>query len=152
MMPPTSSNSDSITYTLFGPGGTYINGTFPLSSFSEGGSSNYISGGPPPTSSNWSGLSFTKPRDTNSVPFLQALAGNYLKGGIEIKVYNSGTGTLLNSIKLTNFYVTSVQLSTSTSTELSESISVSGGILGFKDWVNNLGFSIDLTNGALGPY
>ncbi len=152
LMPPVNTG-DSLTYTLSGPGSYFINGTYPMYAFSEGGSAGYFPGGPPPTQTNWFDLAFTKPRDINSVPFLNSLAGHSLKGQIEIKIYESGASTPYYSIKLSNFYVTSVSLGTSTAASgLSENVSLSGLTLGFKDWVNNISFSVNLDTGALGSY
>ncbi len=151
-IPPVNSG-DSITYTLTGLGNYFIDGTYPMSAVSTGGSAAHSPGGPPPTSGNWSDLNLSKPRDINSVPFLNALADISSKGMIEMMIFESGASTPYYSIKLTDFYVTSVSLGTSTiNSGLSENISLLGNTLGFKDWVNNISFSINLDTGIIGTY
>ena len=73
-------------------------------------------------------------------------------GGIEFKMYAAGATTPYYSVKLSNWKVSSVQQGLSVGGPLTEQISFSSDNIGFKDWINNLGFSFNTVTNVIGPY
>jgi hypothetical protein len=136
-----------ITYTFFGPN-NFVQGSFELLSMSYGGSN---SGGGV-TTTNIQDVNISKVQDINSVNFFSTMISGQMVGGIEFKMYAAGATTPYYSVKLTNWKVSSVQQGLSIGSELTEQISFSPGTIGFKDWINNLSFSFNLTTSVIGPY
>lgn len=64
----------------------------------------------------------------------------------------SGLITPFYSVKLSNFKVVAVSTGVSVGTEILESISLEPGIIAFRDWTNNNGFSYNLDTKVIGPY
>jgi type VI protein secretion system component Hcp len=144
----SGSAGDSITYTLFGPGNVlFVAGTYKVFAMSFGGSNTGT-----PFSANIQDVSFTKPKDINSIGFLNSMITGSMSGGIEFKIFVAGQTTPYYSIKLTNWTVSSVQQGTQSGGVFIESISAFPTTIGFKDWTNNLSFSYNLTTKVIGTY
>jgi len=139
-------SGDSITYSFFGPN-SFEQGIFKVIAISFGGSNLG-----PTTGVNLQDVSFAKPQDINSVNFLKEMILSALNGGIEFKIYKSGEPTPYYSVKLSNFYISSVSQAAYVGGETSENVSISYEIIGFKDWINDNGFSYNLQTNVIGPY
>ena len=143
------SSGDSITYAISGPGNPlFASGNYNVVSMSFGGSNS----GSPGYVAYIQDVSFTKNKDINTIGFLNSMIGGTLLGMIEFKIYVPGQATPYYSIKLTNWRVSSAQQGTGSGGVFTESISASPGIIGFKDWTNNLSFSFNLSTKVIGTY
>lgn len=126
---------DSITYTISNSSGGMVVGTFDAVQMNHTGSS--PSGGAPTMNA----ITLSKYYDANTVPFKKILAVQATNPTIEIKVYTPGTGTLYYSVKLTNWHVTQEDFSVSSlNGKMLENYTLTGPIIGFKDWINNQSF------------
>jgi type VI protein secretion system component Hcp len=67
-------------------------------------------------------------------------------------MYVPGQPTPYYSVKLSNWKVSSMSQSLSIGGELYEAISLSPETIGFKDWINDLGFSYNIATNTIGPY
>ena len=144
----SGSGSDSITYTISGPGNTFfVSGSYKVTAMSFGGSNTST-----PSNPYIQDVSFTKNKDINSIGFLNSMIAGTVNASIEFKIFVPGQTTPYYSIKLTNWRASSAQQSTGSGSVITESISVSPVIIGFKDWTNNLSFSYNLSTKVLGAY
>jgi len=75
-----------------------------------------------------------------------------MNGCIEFKMYALGQTTPYYSVKLSNWKVASVHQSVSSGGQLIESISLTFENIGFKDWINNSGFTFNLVTKVILPY
>lgn len=142
----SGTTTESITYTFFGPN-SFGQGTFDLIAMSYGGS-NFGN----INNANLQDVNISKLQDINSVNFFKEMISGSMNGGIEFKMYAPGQTTPYYSVKLTNWKVSSVQQSLSTGGEIYESISFTFENIGFKDWINNSGFTFNLVTKVIGPY
>lgn len=142
----STTNDDSITYTFFGPH-PFVQGVYKVNAMSYGGSNFGTI-----LNANIQDVSFTKNQDPNSVNFFKEMISGTLIGGIEFKMYVAGSSTPYYSVKLSNWKISSVSQSVGTGGTLNESVSLSTQNIGFKDWVNNIGFTYNLINHTIGPY
>ncbi len=143
-----TANTDSLTYTITGATGGFVNGTFKIAALSNGISS---SG----TTSNFQDVSIVKSLDINSIPFTKAVAATSPLPGmvIEIKAYVPGASTPYYSIKLSNNQISSYSVGISTNGfGLAEQITINPIIYGYKDWINNVSFSYNISNKQVGTY
>ncbi len=144
----TTANTDSLTYTITGATGSFVNGTYKLINLSHG----IANSG---TTSSFQDVAFTKTLDINSIAFTKAVAASSPLQGIviEIKAFVPGALTPYYSIKLSNNQISSFNLGISTTGfSLSEQITISSGIYGYKDWINNVSFSYNTGNKQVGTY
>lgn len=142
----SGTTTESITYTFFGPN-SFGQGTFDLIAMSYGGSNFGTI-----NNANIQDVSISKLQDINSVNFFKEMISGSMNGGIEFKMYAPGQTTPYYSVKLTNWKVSSVQQSLGVGGEIYESISFTFENIGFKDWVNNSGFTFNLVTKVIGPY
>ncbi len=142
----SGTTTESITYTFFGPN-SFGQGTFDLIAMSYGGSNfgtiNDV---------NLQDVHISKLQDINSVNFFKEMISGSMNGGIEFKMYAPGQATPYYSVKLTNWKVSSVQQSLGLGGEIYENISFSSETIGFKDWINNSGFTFNTVTKVFGPY
>jgi type VI protein secretion system component Hcp len=141
----SATSNDSITYTFFGPN-SFVQGTFSIVSLYTGGSNSGSS------AAYMQDVSFLKYKDVNTVNFMKTMVSGTMVGGIEFKMYVPGATTPYYSVKLSNWEVSSDSQSMSIGGELVESISLAPQIIGYKDWVNNISFSYNLTTFVIGNY
>lgn len=143
----SATNAALITYSFFGPN-NFVQGTFEIQSMSYGGS-NF---GGATTTTNIQDVNILKFQDINSINFLSTMISGQMVGGIEFKMYAAGATTPYYSVKLSNWKVSSVQQGLSVGGQLTDQISFSSDNIGFKDWINNLGFSFNNVTNVIGPY
>jgi type VI protein secretion system component Hcp len=139
--------ADSITYSFSGPN-NFVQGNFKVKSMSYGGTNS--GGGPNATSV--MDVNITKDRDINSINFLSTMMSAQMNGIIEFKMYVPGAATPYYSVKLTNWYVSSVMQGLSIGSEMLEQISFFPTTIGFKDWINNFSFSFNTVTHTIGTY
>jgi hypothetical protein len=142
--------NDSITYTITSPARMlgFVAGTYPVQSFSNGASNSGME-------SNLQDMAFTKTMDQNSIAFHRAVVGSSDLNSmiIEFKVYDPGASTPYYSVKLTGGEVTSFQVGISTiDMVLSESITISPTVFGFKNWTNNQSFAYNIATAQFVAY
>jgi hypothetical protein len=137
---------DSITYSFFGPN-SFVQGNFRVTAMSWGGANSGFS-----NNVNIQDVSFVKTQDINSTNFFKVMILGTMTGGIEFKMYVPGQPTPYYSVKLSNWKVSSMSQSLSIGGELYEAISLSPETIGFKDWINDLGFSYNIATNTIGPY
>ncbi|MBE0640198.1 MAG: type VI secretion system tube protein Hcp [Bacteroidales bacterium] len=142
----SGTTTESITYTFFGPN-SFGQGTYDLIAMSYGGS-NFGN----INNANIQDVSISKLQDINSVNFFKEMISGSMNGGIEFKMYAPGQTSPYYSVKLTNWKVSSVQQSLGVGGEIYESISFTFENIGFKDWINNSGFTFNLVTKVIGPY
>ena len=149
----TTSNKDSITYTITGASGIFTNGTFPVLAISHGSNCSITMGGGGGSSS-ISEINMTKLLDANSIAVNRAIIVCTPIAGmdIEIKAYHPNTSIPYYSIKIQDVVFSSISVGVSTEFTLTESVSITGEIIGFKDWVNNKSFGYNLETNMLGAY
>lgn len=139
--PAATATSDSITYTIINGSSGFVNGTYKLNSISFGGTNNTTG----PVS--YQDINIVKPSDVNSMAFIKAMTfyNAIAPMVIEIKVYVPGASTPYYSVKLTtcNFNAISGGVSNAAGSAVSELISISPRIIGFKDWVSNTSFAFN---------
>lgn len=144
--PMSGTTTESITYSFFGPN-SFEPGIFNVLAMSYGGS-NFGS----INDANIQDVNISKLQDINSVNFFKEMISGSMNGGIEFKMYAQGQATPYYSVKLTNWKVSSVQQSVASGGQIFESISFSFENIGFKDWVNDSGFTFNLVTKVIGPY
>jgi hypothetical protein len=138
--------AESITYSFFGPN-SFGPGVFNVLSMSYGGSNFGTI-----NNANIQDVSISKFQDIHSVNFFKEMITGSMNGGIEFKMYAPGQTTPYYSVKLSNWKVASVQQSVASGGQILESISFTFENIGFKDWINNSGFTFNLVNKVIGPY
>ena len=124
---------DSLTYNISGSSNGFVAGGFKILSWSHGLSSSGAA------VANWGDLNFTKMIDANSIPFSKAVAGSTTQSGfLEIRVFSADSTNPRFSMKFTNFRVLAYQIGSiaGDATSLTESITVSAQIVGFKNWLS----------------
>jgi type VI protein secretion system component Hcp len=145
----SGTTGDSITYSIYGPGNPlFVAGNYKVTAISFGGSN-------PGTTVNSTyimDVNFTKNKDINSIGFINSMIQGLLHGAIEFKIYVPGQATPYYSIKLTNWRVSNAQQGTGYGGVFTENISATPGIIGYKDWTNNISFSFNLTTQVIGTY
>jgi hypothetical protein len=144
--PMSGTTTDSITYSFFGPN-SFGPGIFSVLAMSYGGS-NFGS----INNANIQDVNISKLQDINSVNFFKEMISGSMNGGIEFKMYAPGQTTPYFSVKLSNWKVSSVQQSLASGGEIFESISFTFENIGFKDWINDSGFTFNLVTKVIGPY
>jgi type VI protein secretion system component Hcp len=140
---------DSITYTIATAGSIGYN-TTPKDVISLSHSGNFSGSSP-----NMNTVYFAKLFDINSVPFKKAMATGYVNSTIEFKIYTRGSGSPnpYFSVKLTNWNVTGESfVSSSLDGKLAENYTLSGSVIGFKDWTNNISFGYNQATNTIVVY
>jgi type VI protein secretion system component Hcp len=146
-MTMSASNGDSITYTISGPN-SFVPGNYKVLSMSYGGSNP----GTTISQTYMQDVHISKDRDINSVHFFSNMISAQLNGLIEFKMYVPGAATPYYSVKLTNWRISSVQQGLGGGGGVTDQISFLPGTIGFKDWINNISFSYNLTTNIIGTY
>lgn len=142
----SGTTTDSITYSFFGPN-SFGPGIFNVLAMSYGGSNvGSIN------DANIQDVNISKLQDIHSVNFFKEMISGSMNGGIEFKMYAPGQTTPYYSVKLTNWKVSSVQQSLASGGEIFENISFTFENIGFKDWINDSGFTFNTVTKVIGPY
>ncbi|MBX9784368.1 MAG: type VI secretion system tube protein Hcp [Chitinophagaceae bacterium] len=147
---------DSIMYRITG-GQTFFTLTtqFAAVSVQDAGVSSVVIG-PSVTVSNPNliPLTFSKNFDINSIAFKRLLALKAANtGSIEFLVYKTGATTPYYSVKLTNWYMQDFQVTANTTNgKLLETINLTGLIIGYRDWVNNISFGYNNSTNTITTY
>ena len=148
---PATTTPDSISYTITTPSMPFAAGIFKVYAVSLGVSN------PGSTSFGmFQSVSFVKFLDANTTGITRQLAiGGAVNGMlIEIKVFNPGAVTPKYSVKITNpiFSSQSISFASLDGGIFSEQVSVTGSILGFKNWISNLSFGWNTVNNTVTSY
>ena len=138
---------DSITYfIIYGTGG-FSNRAHLLTAISNGIAR-------PGDVANLINIELTKPLDDNSIAISKAVAAPFTGPGssnyIEIKSYTPGSATPNFSIKIKDPKFVSYKVSIGS--DLQEYISITGAIIGYKNWITNTSFGYNLLSGVLVNY
>lgn len=130
----TTTNTDSITYTVTNASNGFTNGTFPILALSNGISNQGAQ-------SMIQDVSFSKLQDINTIAFTKATitSPNLSAMVIEIKVYAPGENDPNYSIKLTNLHISTYSVGISPG--INEQISILPVIFGYRDWINGTSFA-----------
>lgn len=142
----SGTTTESITYSFFGPN-SFGEGIFDVLAMSYGGSNFGTI-----NNANIQDVNISKLQDVNSVNFFKEMISGSMNGGIEFKMYAQGQATPYYSVKLTNWKVSSVQQSLASGGEIFENISLTFENIGFKDWINDSGFTFNYVTKVIGPY
>jgi hypothetical protein len=146
---------DSISYTITSPTTGYAAGTLnTINVISTGLSNTYTAGGGGAGRAVFLPVSITKLLDINSIPLIKSIASGFVSGSmvIEFKMFQSGAANPDYSIKLTNPYVLSYNIALDAGGSMVEQATLSGSIVGYKNWITGQNFAWNVSTNAISTY